>query len=94
MHSLTLFTPLSPVLPELSCAPPYLPHQPVEALLWVLGIENGCELRVFESTPGKPTMQVQSLGGLCWLCVFVFRNVPFVLLAFVTVTAGLDSAKA
>jgi hypothetical protein len=35
-----------------------LPHQPVEALLWVLSVESGCELRVFESVPGKPTMQV------------------------------------
>jgi hypothetical protein len=45
--------------PDLSCAPPALPHVPVEALLWVLSTEHGCELRIFESAAGRPTMQVR-----------------------------------
>jgi hypothetical protein len=47
------------ILAELSCSPPVLPHVPVEALLWVLSTENGCELRIFESAAGRPTLQVR-----------------------------------
>jgi hypothetical protein len=44
----------------------------------VLGIENGCELRVFESTPGKPTMQVQNLGVfLLSMCVCIQKCAIF-----------------
>ncbi len=66
----------------------------MEALLWVLGIESGCELRVFENTPNKPTMQVQSLGVFdafvvaSILCPFLFVEGGH------TINAGIYSAKA
>ena len=77
---------------DLSCAPPILPDKPVEALLWVLETESGCDLRVFESVPGKPTMQVYDANRRDQHFLF-FRFCMFAT-ALITINSGLDRAKA